>query len=390
MAQYLIRQTLLSLVKLFVFITLMFFLIQIVMPFDFVDQFAQNCNAACREALREQLGLDLPITQRYFNWLGQIVRFDLGRSLRQESIADVMTRLVPATLLVVLPGTAIAFVIGLVLGKFTAWRGRGLISGGTTFASIAFFTSFPPWLAFLVAYAFSRTTYVQRSIGFNFTRFPNTDPNLWLNTEMGPHQIATQMLIAMITISAFVLIGSNLLRRYRRIDIPGFLQVLLIFGGVIGSWYLFGISELAFDLVDAASVAIVTYILLSFGETMLIMRSSMTEVMTEEYVNVAKAKGLPTNVVRDRHAARNALLPVLSRLVISLPYLLTGIVIIEDALTWPGIGTGMMISLYWQDIPFVMSVMLIVGIISLIARLVLDVIAAYMDPRIRFSEVGTY
>jgi peptide/nickel transport system permease protein len=121
---------------------------------------------------------------------------------------------------------------------------------------------------------------------------------------------------------------------------------------------------------------------------MLIMRGSMTEVLTEEYVNVAKAKGLSPKVVRDRHAARNAILPVISRLIISLPYLLTGIVIVEDALAWPGIGTGMMISLYWQDIPFVMSVMLIVGVISLVARLILDVVVAYMDPRIRFSESG--
>lgn len=389
MARYLIRRTLLSLAKLFVFITLMFFLIQVVMPFDFVDQFGQSCNEFCREELRKELGMDLPLMQRYFKWLGEIVRLDLGRSFRQESISNMMARLVPATLFVVVPGTAIAFVIGLVLGKFTAWRGRGLISAGTTFASIAFFTSFPPWLAFLVAYAFSRTTYVQRTIGFNFTRFPNTNPDLWLNTDIEPHQIATQILIAMSLISVSVLVGSHLLSRFRRIDIPGFLQGLMILGGVIGSWYLLGISKLAFNLLDAASIAIITYILLSFGETMLIMQASMAETMNEEYVNVAKAKGLPAQVVRDRHAARNALLPVLSRLVISLPYLLTGIVIIEDALTWPGIGTGMMISLYWQDIPFVMSVMLIVGIISLIARLVLDVVAAYIDPRIRFSEVGT-
>jgi peptide/nickel transport system permease protein len=119
---------------------------------------------------------------------------------------------------------------------------------------------------------------------------------------------------------------------------------------------------------------------------MTIMRSSMTEVLKEEYVTTARAKGLPASTVREKHAARNALLPVLSRLVITLPYLLTGIVIIEDSLNWPGVGSWMWLSLYWQDIPVVMGILLVVGFISLVARLFLDILAAYLDPRIRYAE----
>jgi peptide/nickel transport system permease protein len=119
---------------------------------------------------------------------------------------------------------------------------------------------------------------------------------------------------------------------------------------------------------------------------MVIMQSTMTEVMKEEYIKAARAKGLPERVVREKHAARNALLPVLSRLFISLPYLLAGIVIIEDSVNWPGMGTMMFTSLYWQDIPVVMGVLLMIGVLALIARLFLDVLTAYMDPRIRFGE----
>ena len=113
MVRYLIKQSLLSLAKLFVFVSLMFFLIQVVMPGDFVDQFSMTCNVSCRDALRAQLGLDLPVGQRYLHWLGQIIRFDLGRSMRQESVAEMIGRLVPATLLVFLTGTGVAFLIGL-------------------------------------------------------------------------------------------------------------------------------------------------------------------------------------------------------------------------------------------------------------------------------------
>jgi peptide/nickel transport system permease protein len=129
-----------------------------------------------------------------------------------------------------------------------------------------------------------------------------------------------------------------------------------------------------------------TFILLTFGETMVIMQSTMTEVMQSEYIQSARAKGLPESVVREKHAARNALLPVLSRFFVSLPYLLAGIVIIEDSVNWPGMGSMMFSSLYWQDIPVVMGFLLMIGVLALVVRLGLDVLAAYMDPRIRFED----
>ncbi|MGD8518830.1 MAG: ABC transporter permease, partial [Anaerolineae bacterium] len=154
----------------------------------------------------------------------------------------------------------------------------------------------------------------------------------------------------------------------------------------VGLWYVLDIQAMAFNLVELSWLAVVTYTLLSFGETMLIMQSSMTEVLKEEYVNTAYAKGLPISVVRQRHVARNALLPVLSRLVISLPYLVTGVVIIESATGWPGMGTSMWNALYWQNMPIVMATVLVVGVLSLVARLLLDIVIAYMDPRIRYGS----
>ena len=151
-------------------------------------------------------------------------------------------------------------------------------------------------------------------------------------------------------------------------------------------WQLLGIHDLAFDIMSIAYIPMVTYILLTFGEFMLIMQASMRDVKNSEYVQIARAKGLPESTVRDLHAARNALLPVLSRLVISLPYLITGVVIIESSVGWPGLGTSLWNALYWQNMPVVMDTLLIVGIITLGARLLIDVIAAYLDPRIRYQD----
>ena len=187
-------------------------------------------------------------------------------------------------------------------------------------------------------------------------------------------------------IAILVLIFNAIIVRFARRSLPGVLLLLMTIIGSITAWYYVGIGPLAINLLNASLLPILTYSLLSFGETMIIMRASMVEVLNEEYVSAARAKGLATKVVREKHAARNAILPVISRLVISLPYLLTGIVIIEDSIGRPGIGTLMWDSLYWQDMPTVMDLFLIVGLLSLAARLVLDIITAYLDPRIRFSS----
>lgn len=129
-----------------------------------------------------------------------------------------------------------------------------------------------------------------------------------------------------------------------------------------------------------------TFILLTFGETMLIMCTSLREQQNQEYVTVARAKGLPESIVRDKHASQNAILPVVSRFIIALPFLLTGIVIIEDVLDWPGVGSALFSSLYQQDMPMVMALFLLVGLVTLVARLILEVVLATMDPRLRITE----
>ncbi|MGD2205215.1 MAG: ABC transporter permease [Anaerolineae bacterium] len=390
MTRYLIRQGLLSLVKLFVFVTIMFFFIQIMMPGDFVDQFSISCDKECRDGLRAQLGLDLPIGKRYLNWLRQVATWDLGRSFSGQPIMDTFKEVVPATLSVFVTGTILAFVIGLSLGKFTAWRGTGFVSRVTTLAGITLFTSFPPWLAWLVSHFFTqgRSFAVMGEVGglrrVSLERVISRD--LWIDVEISPSTILFRMILTMAVSALIVWIMSILLRRLTRRRIPGILILLLIAASTVGSWYALQMETLAIDIVRVSWIAIVTYTLLSFGETMIIMQSSMTEVLKEEYINTAHAKGVPASVVREKHAARNALLPVLSRLVISLPYLITGVVIVESSVGWPGMGSSMWNALYWQNMPLVMNTLLIVGILSLAARLFLDVLIAYLDPRIRYDK----
>ncbi|MBC8508902.1 MAG: ABC transporter permease [Anaerolineales bacterium] len=389
MSRYLIQQTLLSIVKLFIFISFMFFFIQIMMPGDFIDQYSLFCNADCRVRLRAQLGLDLPIWQRYLNWIKQIVTLDLGNSLHGEPIMETLKLVVPATLLVFVTGTIIAFLLGLWLGKRTAWQGSAFLSRAATLGGLTLYTSFPPWLTWLFTYLFTKGAgfVVMGEVGgLGQLAFIGLDRLLWADIEVHPSVIAFRMIAILIGFALCFYLVKNLIDEFTKRSTPGIIYLILIFASTVGIWYLLDMELLAFDIMQIAWIPLVTYILLTFGETMMIMQASMDDVMKSEYIITAKAKGLPDSVVLERHAARNALLPVISRLVISLPYLITGVVIIESSTDWPGMGTKMWNALYWQDIPLVMATLLIVGVLSLVARLMLDIITAYLDPRIRYGE----
>jgi peptide/nickel transport system permease protein len=393
MARYLTKQALLSLIKLFVFLTIMFFFIQIVMPGDFVDQYAMEYDAERREAIRTQFRLDLPLWQQYLLWLRRIITLDFGNDVFSfgEPVADILKEVIPPTLLVFFTGTALAFLIGLWLGKRTAWQGSRLVSGLVTLGGLALFTSFPPWLAWLMTYFFARGTgyVIMGSIsGLRLRGFQGLNDVVWKDVQVSPSAIMLRMFFTLVIVTTVFLLLNALLRRFTNRHFPGIVVLFLITAGNVGAWHLFRMETMAFDVLRIAWLPTLTYTLLSFGETMLIMQSSMTDVLKEEYINTAHAKGLSAPQVRDKHAARNALLPVLSRLVISLPYLLTGIVIIENSLGWPGMGSRMWNALYWQNLPVVMDMLMIVGFVTLVARLFLDVLSAYLDPRIRFDVGG--
>jgi len=389
MGRYLIRQTLLSLLKLFVFISFMFFFVQVMMPGDYVDQSSFFCNADCREELRARLGLDLPIWQRYLIWLKQIVTLDLGTSFNGDPVVDIFKNVIPPTLLVFVAGTLIAFLIGMYLGTRTAWLGSGVISRITTIGGLTLFTSFPPWLTWLVSYVFVKgaSFVVMGEIGgLGALSFQGLDRLLWMESEISPSTISLYMVLSFIASSVIFLTIDTIYKRITNRRTFGIIYLLLVPATAVASWYLFNFELFAFDIMELAWIPLLTYVLLTFGETMIIMQSSMIDVMKSEYITTARAKGLAEEIVRENHAARNALLPVLSRLVISLPYLITGVVIIESSVAWPGMGTSMWNALYWQNMPIVMNTLLIVGVLSLVARLILDVLSAYLDPRIRFDE----
>jgi len=115
------------------------------------------------------------------------------------------------------------------------------------------------------------------------------------------------------------------------------------------------------------------------------IRSSMLEVVRQEYVTVARSKGLPERVVIYRHALRNALIPVVTVLALRLPILLGGTIIIETIFAWPGMGQLAIAAVQARDYPVIMAINLIAAVMILACNLTADIIYAVIDPRIKYT-----
>ncbi len=389
MIRFLLRRILSGILVLFVFLSIAFFATQLLLPGDFVSYFALFMSIEEMEQLREILGLNLPLWQRYLNFVGDLLRLDFGVTYTNfglgAPITEIMIDIIPATLFVFGIGTILAFLLGQWLGKLVAWRKPGLVTGSLISGSILLYTAFPPWLAWLATYFIYRQFDLGTKLGlrqFDYTR------SLWKDAPYDPPQIMMMLLYYLLLIACAFLLVNVSLRRFFRRQIPLF--AILIGTTVIWCWLWLSADwqPYAQEVISKAIVPLLVFTLLSFGEVMLIMRSNMIDTLHEQYIKTAWAKGLPTKAVRDRHAARNALLPVISRLVISLPYLLAGTAMIERELGWPGLGTTLFNAVGVQNTNLTVGVLAAIGVISLGARLVLDVTVALLDPRVRFTEAG--
>ena len=125
--------------------------------------------------------------------------------------------------------------------------------------------------------------------------------------------------------------------------------------------------------------------LLSFGETLLTMRATMLETMGADHVTAARARGLPESILRDRHVARVAMLPVLSRLLLSLPFVLVGSLVIERGFFWQATGQVLFNAIEFQDLPLIVGVLSLIGALVLISHILLDVLYLILDPRLRYG-----
>lgn len=287
------------------------------------------------EAVRQRLGLDRPFHEQYLAYLGRLARLDLGTSIesRNPVIEDVATFL-PATFELMLMATTITVLVGIPLGVATGSGRSGAANSFIRFISV---------------------------IGVGM-------PVFW-----------SGLLLQLIFFGklGWLPLGGRLSSGATP---PPRLTGLYTFDSLMaGNWGLFG---------DALTHLVLPALTLSFGMVASISRithSSMLEVMRQDYIRTARAKGLGDRIVLYRHSLGNALVPVLTTLGLQVGFLLSGSVLVENIFSWGGIGTYTWSGIFRLDIPVVMAVALVTAVIFVLSNLITDLLYTVADPRIRYT-----
>jgi peptide/nickel transport system permease protein len=274
------------------------------------------------ERLRHNFGLDQPLPVRYIRWLGMVLHGDLGYSTsNSESVTTAIVERLPATLL--LAGTS--FVLSLIVG--------------VTFGIIAAVKPYS-WIDYVVT---------------TFAFFGQSMPVFWF-------ALMLQLVFAVAGITAF-----------------GYHFALPSAG--ISSSDDFDLGDRIQHLVLPTIVLSLLYIAVWSRFT----RSSMLEVIRTDYMRTAAAKGLDRMTIIVRHGLKNAMIPVVTIVALSLPGLFSGAVVTETIFAWPGMGRLFFNALGQFDFPLLMGYLVIVSFLVVFFNLLADVTYAWLDPRVKYD-----
>jgi peptide/nickel transport system permease protein len=319
--------------------TLLSFILSQAVPADPVtanlgEQAASN--PAVVEAFRRRWGLDRPLPEQYGVYLWNVLHGDLGVSIttKQPVIQD-LRRHLPATIELAVSAMAISILVGIPLGIVAAAKRDGFADQAARVISL---------------------------IGVSM-------PIFWLG------------LVAIVIFYAWLGWAPPPGRLSARLEPPPFVT-----GFVLIDSLLAGRGDAAGDAIKHLLLPAIVLSSYSLGVITRVMRGSMLEVLGEDYVRTARAKGVSERNVTIWHAARNSLIPTLTVIGLSFGGLLSGAVVTETVFSWPGLGLYAFRSATSLDFPAIMGVGIVVATVYVLVNLAVDIAYGFLDPRIRVGE----
>jgi len=321
----------------FIGITLLTFTLIHMIPGDPIEIMAgeRGISPERHAMLSAELGLDQPIWKQYFSYVGGILQGDLGNSLvTKKPVVEEFFELFPATVELAFLAALFAICIGLPAGIIAAVKRGSFFDHSVMGVSLTGYSMPIFWWALLLMLVFS--------VNLGWTPVSGRiDVSLWIEHVTG-----------------FMLIDSLLS------DEVG------AFGSAIHHLIL---PAIVLGTIPLAVIARMT-------------RSSMLEVLGEDYIRTARAKGLAPWRVIVIHALRNALIPVITVIGLQVGILLSGAILTETIFAWPGIGKWLIESIGRRDYPVVQGGILIIATLIILVNLLVDIIYGVVNPRIRHAK----
>jgi peptide/nickel transport system permease protein len=334
MLRFIARRLLIT-IPVLIGLSLLIFLFVRALPGDPADALlGERATEESRAQIRRNLGLEEPLPVQYGRYVGSLLSGDLGASVStRRPIIDELSERFPATVELSIAAMVFALVVGIPLGFVAAKRYQGVLDNTSLVASLIGI-SFPVFfLALLLKYVFSVKLGWLPTIGrLDVTRQIEHPTNFYVLDA--------------------ILAGdpAALLDALRHLILPA----------------------IALGTIPLAIIARIT-------------RAATLDVMSEDYVRTARAKGLDPSVIDRRHVLRNALLPVVTVAGLQTGLLLTGAVLTETIFAWPGLGQWMLNAIRFRDYAVLQNGILFFALLILIVNLLVDISYAFINPRIRYS-----
>ena len=326
MQRYMLRRAILMLPTIFGVTILLFLAVRVFLPGDVIQTVAGTnvvITEEVREQIREDLGLDKPYLQQYWDWTSGVLRGNLGESLyTHTSVASEMKSRWPVTIELGLLALLVSLSISLPIGVLSAVRQDSLVD------------------------------YVARSTAIGFLAIPS----FWLGTLV-------------VVLSA----------KWWGVATPA--QYVDLW---VDPWQNLKIMLFPFGKFVPVGPAFILGIGLS-GTVMRLTRAQMLEVLRQDYIRTAWSKGLRERTIVTRHAIRNAFIPVVTVVGLQLPFVLSGSVIMETIFNIPGLGRFLVMALANLDYPSIQAIVLLLASMVVIANLLVDVTYSVLDPRVRYG-----
>lgn len=304
MMSYIVKRILLTIVTILLIITITFFMMHAIPGGPFLSEKAVSEEVT--EALNAKYGLDKPLLTQYLTYLGDVLHFDFGPSLksRGRDVVDIIKE-----------GFMVSGKIGIIAAAIA-------IVAGITFGSIA---------------AINRNKLIDNTI--------------------------------MVGTTAFVAMPSFVIGSF-------FLLILCV------TWQIFPANG---DLPGGLILPTIVLALYPTAYITRLTRSSMLDVLQQDYIRTARAKGVPYYLVIFKHALKNALIPVITYVGPMIAYILTGSMVVEQIFSVPGLGTRFISCITNRDYPVIMGTTIFLATLVVVMNLISDILYKVVDPRIDFS-----
>ncbi len=335
MTRFIVRRLLLLIPILFGLTLLIFIFIHLLPGDPAITILGERATPENYARVRAALGLDRPLHEQYVGYMSDLLRGDLGRSfLTNRDVITDFTQRFPATLELSLAAMLFAVGLGIPLGLLTAKRRGGWIDQLGTIAALLGISIPIFFLALMLKYLFA-------------IEFPVLPAEGRVDLSVRPFPRVTNLLLIDSLIA---------------LDFRGFVDV---------------VRHLVLPAVALGTIPLAII--------MRITRASVIDVINEDYVRTARAKGLPEGMIDGRHVLRNALLPVVTVIGLQTGLLLGGAILTETIFTWGGVGRWIYEAVISRDYQIIQSGVLMLALIFVLVNLVVDVSYAFLNPRIRHS-----